>query len=178
MIAEPNGDRPVPGPSKSRPSKSRPSKARLLLGGAGVALIAYGGIRILANSQQTNPAGLAKWLIAAAVIHDGIFVPLVSLIGFGLSRTVRPRARRFVQFALVVGGSLALIAWPEIYREGTQPAAKAWLQQNYTANLYILLSIVGAVTLLGYLATVIRDARADRRRQANDRPPTVNTSST
>ncbi|SDJ49280.1 hypothetical protein SAMN05444157_3634 [Frankineae bacterium MT45] len=156
----------------------RPSKVRLLLGGVGVALILYGAIRILANAKVTNPIGLTKWLIGAAVIHDGIFVPLVSLVGYGLSRGVRPRARRFIQFALIVGGSLALIAWPEIYREGTQAAPKAWLQQDYTANLYILLGIVLSVTLLGYLLTVIRDARADRRRQTKERSPATKTSST
>ena len=68
-----------------------------------------------------------------------------------------PRARRYLQGALVVGALITVIAIPLIGRQGTQPASKAILLRDYTANLSLLLGMTAAVALLLYALRVLRN---------------------
>ena len=133
---------------------------RYALVAAGVLLLLYGGERLVAEVPQALP-GLALWMIGIIVIHDGLLSPLVVGVGWLLARTVAPRARRYLQAALVVGGLITIIAIPLIARRGTQPPAKALLLQNYGANLAILLGLVAALNLAAYLVTAARDRHSD-----------------
>jgi hypothetical protein len=135
-------------------------RTRLALGSAGVALILFGVFRIFQNSDRTNPKGLARWLIAAVVIHDGILVPSTMLIGFVLTHVFKARIRRYVQGALVASGLVTIIAIPLIDRRGSQPAVKALEQQNYGLHLEILLALVFLVAALAYLTQVLLDRRS------------------
>ena len=51
-----------------------------------------------------------------------------------LLTAVPPRARRYLQLALVVGAGATVVALPLIYRQGTQPASKALLLRDYGAT--------------------------------------------
>jgi hypothetical protein len=147
-------------------------RTRLALGSAGAALMLFGVFRILQNSNQTDPRGLARWLIGAVIIHDGILVPSTMLIGFILTHVFKPRMRRYVQGALVTSGLITIIAIPLIDRRGSQPAVKALEQQNYGLHLEILVALVFGLTALAYLTQVL----LDRRYTANAekvRPPAV-----
>ncbi|MCW2496185.1 hypothetical protein [Jatrophihabitans sp.] len=152
-------------------------RTRLALGTVGVTLLLFGVFRIFQNSDRTNPRGLARWLIAAVVIHDGILVPTTMAVGFVLTHLFRPRMRRYVQGALVASGLIAIIAVPLIDRRGSQPAVKALEQQNYGLHLGILVVLVFGVAGLAYTAQVVLD-----RRQAvnatNVRPPAAHDSDT
>ena len=150
-------------------------RTRLALGCAGAALILFGVYRILQNSDRTDPRGLARWLIGAVVIHDGIIVPSTMLIGFVLTRLFRPRMRRYVQGALVTSALITIIAIPLIDRRGSQPAVKALEQQNYGLHLGILVALVFGVAALGYLIQVLRDRRGAVN-VTNVRPPAVHDS--
>jgi len=143
---------------------------RLALGATGVALISYGAVRLLANSRETNPLGLGRWLAGAVIVHDGIFVPIVSLLGVVLAKLVKPRPRRYLQGSLIVAGALTLIAIPEIHLQGIHDPAKAWLRQDYTRNLHILWMIVAAAGLLCYLTSVVYGYYGRKRRHTNDLP--------
>jgi hypothetical protein len=99
---------------------------------------------------------LAAWLIAAVVIHDGLLSPAVLTVGWFLARRVPPRARRYLQGLLIVGGLLTVIAIPLMLRRDSQPASKAMLQQNYGGNLRILLALAAALSLLLYAIRVAR----------------------
>jgi hypothetical protein len=132
-------------------------RTRLLLGSAGAALMLFGVFRILQNSGYTNPKGLARWLIGAVVIHDGIIVPSTMLVGFVLTHLFRPRIRRYIQGALVASALITVIAIPLIDRRGSQPAVKALEQQNYGLHLGILVALVFAVAAIAYLAQVLRE---------------------
>jgi Ca2+/H+ antiporter len=122
------------------------------LGGAGILLLLFGVVRLVIEVPGKLP-GLALWLVGIVVIHDGLLAPLVVAVGWLLARTVPPRARRYAQSALIVGGLITVIAVPMIYRQDTQPASKAWLLQNYGRNLAVLLGLVIALNLLAYART-------------------------
>lgn len=150
-------------------------RTRLALGSAGVALLLFGVYRILQHSDRTNPRGLLRWLIGAVILHDGILVPSTMLIGFVLTRLVKPRARRYVQAALVASALITVVAIPLIYRRGSQPAVKALEQQNYGLHLAILIALVFGVAALAYAAQVLRDRRSGVKVR-NGRPPAVHES--
>jgi hypothetical protein len=145
-------------------------RTRVLLGAVGTFGIGYGAFRLLEQQQVSQPWYLVRWLVAALVLHDGVLAPATFAIGALLSATVRPRARRYLQGALVTGGLVTLIAAPLIYHRGTQPAAKVLLDQDYAGHLAVVLAMIGVVTAAAYVVRVVRD------RSRNVRPSTVHTS--
>lgn len=131
---------------------------RLGLGTAGILLGLFGVFRLVTQIPASDLVMLVGWLIGALIIHDGVLTPIVLSIGWVVSRTVPPRARAFLQAALVVMALITVIAVPLILKRGSQPASKAILQQNYGGHLALLLGIVAAVTLLAYALYVARGA--------------------
>jgi hypothetical protein len=125
---------------------------------AGILTLLYGIVRLIIEVPGKLP-GVALWLVGIVVIHDGILAPLVVGVGWLLARVAAPRVRRHLQATLIIGGMITVIALPMIFREGTHPASKAWLVQNYGANLAVLLGLVAALNLLAYLFAVARDHR-------------------
>lgn len=141
---------------------------RRALGGAGVLLLGYGALQLLAGNSAADLISLAVWMVAAVAIHDGLVSPTVLGAGWVLHRAP-PRPRRFAQAGLVVAGMLVVIAVPLIYREDTQPESKALLLRDYGANLALLLVLVASLTLMAYGLT---RARA-RTRSGEPREPTT-----
>lgn len=152
------------------------SHERIVIGAAGVALGLFGVFRLLTQISAYDLTVLFCWLIGALVIHDGILSPLVIGVGAGLTRFVPDRARAYVQFGLIAGGLVTVIAIPMIYRQDSQPAVKAILQQHFGANLATLLAIIAGLALMLYVARVVRDRRAAS--AVNDRPAEDQTEST
>lgn len=132
---------------------------RIVLATAGILLLLYGAVSLLTNVDFGTLLLLALWLIGAVVIHDGIVSPLVIGVGWALHRVVPPRARRYLQGGLIAAGLVTVVAIPMIVQQGSLPASKALLQQNFGGNLTLLLGIVGAVSLLLYAVRVARDGR-------------------
>jgi hypothetical protein len=133
-------------------------RVRIALAGAGIALGLFGIFRLVTEIDAYDLFVLAGWLIGALVIHDGLLSPVVVGIGVALRR-IPPRARRFVQFGLIAGALVTVIALPMIRQEGKQPKIKAILQQNVTANLGLLLGIIAALSLVGYAIAVAREGQ-------------------
>jgi hypothetical protein len=139
---------------------------RILLGTIGVVTIGYGALRILTDSKDTKPIALLKWLIGSLLVHDLVIAPVVIGIGWLLARFVPPRARTFVQAGLVSGGLVGALGVLLIWRQGKSSARSlALLQQNYAANLLVLLVIIAVATACCYLISV---SLVNRR---NTRPP-------
>ena len=128
----------------------------------GIALGAFGAFRLLTQVPITSVLLLVLWMIGAVVIHDGVLSPLIIGIGV-LVHAVPARARRYLQAGLVTAGSVVVIALPLIVRRGSQPAAKAILQRNYTSDLTLVIGLVAAVSLAFYAVHVARDAANVRR---------------
>jgi hypothetical protein len=133
-------------------------RRRITLGVVGVLIGAFGIARLLTEIPFVNLLELAGWLIGAVVIHDGVLSPLVVGVGVLVSR-IPPRARRYVQFALIVAGLIAVVAVPLILRRHSQPAVKAILLRNYAGGLTILLGMIAAASLLLYAIRVAREGR-------------------
>lgn len=130
---------------------------RISLAVTGIGLGLYGAGRLLTEVPTSGLVSLAVWLVAAVLIHDGVFSPLVVTVGWGLRRAVPDRPRRYLQAALVVGSAATVIAIPMIYREDTQPRVKSLLLQDYGRNLSVILTIVGIVALGAYAVRVAQD---------------------
>lgn len=148
---------------------------RLGLGTLGIVAIAFGAIRILTSSQATKPLQLAKWLIAAVILHDAIFAPATVVVGWAVARVVRGRAQAYVQAALAVAVATTLIALPMIYRHGKSASGSTLLTRNYAVNLLVLLAVIVVAGAVAYVvaarATGRRAATAGAPSSTNDLPP-------
>lgn len=131
--------------------------ARLLLTISGIGVLLYGAGRLLLQTPPPSLVLLGLWLVAAVAIHDGLLSPLVIAVGAGLRRLVPDRGRRFLQFALIAGGLVTVVAVPLIAVRGSQPPSKALLVQDYAAHLTWLLGLIAAGALVAYAVHVARD---------------------
>jgi len=152
-------------------------RLRLPIGIAGVLLGLFGLFRLLTQEPPFELIMLALWLIGAIVIHDGILSPIVVGVGWAVARVVPPRARRFLQGALIVAALVTVIAIPMIYRRDSQPRAKTMLQQNFGGNLTLLIGVIGALSLLAYAIRVAKD-HADQQPGVGNATPADEGSST
>jgi len=140
---------------------------RVVLGLAGLGLIAFGGLRILQNTSDTHPVQLGVWLAGSLALHDVLIAPLVVSVGWALARILPGRLRRYVQPALVVAGLVAVVGVVLIARQGkTSSPALALLKQNYALNLAILFAVIVAATVLTYAVAVWRTRRTNVRSSA------------
>lgn len=137
------------------------SRIRVVIGAAGVLLLAFGAFRLGTEIAVPDLLGLALWLGAAVVIHDAVLSPGVIGVG-GMLRRIPARARTYIQGALITGGLVTVIAIPLILRAGSQPRAKALLEQDFRVNLALLLALVGVGALLAYLRRVAQERSSAR----------------
>jgi hypothetical protein len=135
---------------------------RLVLGVVGVLVVLYGIVNLGVHIPLQTLAWVAVWLIAAVIIHHGLVSPVVIAVTSLLRRLIPDRGRRYLQAALITAVPVTVIAIPLIYRQGSQPPSKALLLQNFTANLGLLLGIIGAVCLVGYAIRVARNPSPGR----------------
>jgi hypothetical protein len=151
---------------------TKPTAGRLLIGAVGVGMLGYGIVRIFTDAKDTKPISLVKWLVGALLVHDLLIAPVVIGIGWLLTRYVPSRARRHLQGGLIAGGLVSSVGVLLIWRQGKYGAASlTLLQQDYRRNLVILLAIVAAGSLAGYLIEALRPATPPRPNWRNTRPP-------
>jgi hypothetical protein len=134
------------------------SGIRLLLGAGGGLLALYGLSRLVTETAGGHLLVLAGWLVGALVLHDAVLSPMIIALG-ALLRRVPARARSYVQGALVAGGTVTVIAIPLILRAGRQPDVKAILDQDFPANLTVLLALIALTAVSSYLLRVVREHR-------------------
>jgi hypothetical protein len=142
---------------------------RIALGVAGGLLLAFGLFRLVTRLDTSDLVALLLWLVVAVAVHDVVVAPLTAGVGVTLTR-VPPRARRYVQGALLVGALLAVVAGPLIHRQGTQPEVKALLLRDYAGNLALLLGLTAAVAAALYAGRVVRDRRQPDPQDRSARP--------
>ncbi|MFG3281925.1 hypothetical protein [Streptomyces sp. NPDC048111] len=127
---------------------------RTVLGAAGLALMAFGGLLIW---DQTTHWDVLIWLAGAVVLHDGVIAPLVLAVGLLLGG-LSARSRGLVRGTLLTAGCLVLIALPVLLRP-LPTANPSVLPLDYVRGLLISLAVVAA------LAVVIGAARWGRGRR-------------
>ena len=139
---------------------TRPSTPRLAIGSLGVLMIGYGAFRILQFPKLSTPKSLAEWLIGAAVLHDGVLAPVVTVLGVLAARFIPGRARAYLQGFFIAAATVSITAWVLIHRENTGSPGNTLLIQDYTRNLLIVIGVLALGALLLYLLRVVRDRRA------------------
>ncbi|MDT3395380.1 hypothetical protein RKE29_01730 [Streptomyces sp. B1866] len=123
---------------------------------------------------------VAVWLGGAVVLHDAVLAPLVLGLGLLLGRTGGlgggeaggqggglagglGGGRGLVRGALVVGGSLTLVALPVLLRPGAR-ANSSVLPLDYVSNWLLALAAVAVLAvLLGVTRAAVRAVRQRRR---------------
>jgi hypothetical protein len=123
---------------------------KALLYGVGGVFIAIGLFGLLTNTADTHPVGWAVWFGGAAVLHDGLLVPVVLVIGVLTTRIPLPY-RRIIQAALAFAGVVTLVALPFVLGYGRHPANASILPLPYTRNLLIILTLITATALIALL---------------------------
>lgn len=136
-------------------------RARLALGLVGVLLGGYGAFLLLSRQDGDQLLNVAVWLASGVVLHDLVLAPVVlGLVALG-ARLAPVPARAPAAAALVVLGSVTLLAVPVLGRFGARPDNPTLLDRDYTAGW---LALAGVVVLTTVVASLVRS----RRRPAAD----------
>lgn len=122
--------------------------ARGILVALGLALTGVGGLVLLADVPPERYLGIAMWVGAAIVLHDGVIAPITVAVGLGAGR-VRARVGRrgiaIAQGALLVGAILTAIALPAIIASARGNANPTVLVGSYALALGVTWAILIAV---------------------------------
>ncbi|MFC4053613.1 hypothetical protein ACFOY4_28320 [Actinomadura syzygii] len=139
---------------------NRPAAGTVVRGAvslAGAALIGWGVYGIVAN---VGVGGWAPWFAGAAVLHDGVLVPLVLVAGV-LTGFVPAAYRGAVRAALVIAGCVTVVALPMVLGEGRRADEPSRLPLPYDRNFAIVLAFVAAVAVT---SVAVRGVARRRRR--------------
>ncbi|MHC5908208.1 hypothetical protein ACVNF4_30640 [Streptomyces sp. S6] len=126
---------------------------RALRVGTGVAGTALIGVGVFLLAGVPDPGDVLVWLGGAVVLHDGVVVPFVLLVGAVVGRGL-------VRGALVVAGALTVVAAPVLLRPGVT-ANPSVLPLDYPRNW--LLAMAGVATVTGVWWAVRRVRRRSRK---------------
>lgn len=132
-------------------------RGRLLLGAVGVAGAAYGAWLLLA--EDFLAAGV--WLAAGVVLHDFVVVPLTLVVCWLGMRLAPARGRAPLAVALVVLGSLTLLAVPVLGGWGANADNPTILDRDYVRGWLVVAMLTAAGALAG-LFVRLRRARPAR----------------
>ncbi|MFI0374006.1 hypothetical protein ACH35V_39625 [Actinomadura sp. 1N219] len=134
--------------------------AKIAVCGAGLALIAVGARGI---AVHVDAVAWLAWFAGAAVLHDGVLVPVVLAAGLATGRL--PAAhRRTVRAALIVAGCVCAVALPLVLGYGRRADEPSRLPLPYGRNLAIVLAAITAAAAVTVAARVYAARRKERRR--------------
>jgi hypothetical protein len=149
--------------------------ARTTLGAGGIALIGVGAFEAVQLLDLGQLVGLAVWLAAAVVLHDGVVAPATALVSHALERrgsALAPAARGVLRVGLVVGALLTLVVVPEVVARARGNPNPTVLQGPYAVRLAWTWVAIGVLTAVGTAVAQRLDASA-RARDGGPRRPTV-----
>ena len=105
--------------------------ARLLVAGLGVVVAAYGVVLTLTRLEPGQLLELGVWLAAGVLVHD-VLVAGTVLLAASVGGRVLPAAWRApAALALMVWGSVTLMAVPVLGRFGARPDNPTLLDRPY-----------------------------------------------
>ena len=125
---------------------------------AGVALIGLGVSGIVTD---VGAGGWVAGVAGAAVLHDGVLVPVVLAVGVATAR-VPGGYRGIVRSALVVAGFVTLVAFPLVLGKGRRADEPSRLPLPYDRNLAIVLGVIAAVAAGAAALRAVRHRRGRR----------------
>jgi hypothetical protein len=130
---------------------------RWLIGGVGLAAGVYGGWLLLTRQDTAQLLDAGVWLVSGVLLHDLVLSALI-LLG-ALAVGLLPRvARTPTVIALVVTGSLTLVALPVLGRFGEREDNPTHLDRPYLASWLALVAVTVGIVVA---AAVVRARRRE-----------------
>ena len=124
--------------------------ARTILIGLGVAGLAWGVFVLLSDVALGRIPGVALWIGAAIVLHDGIVAPIVFALGVLIRRAGKRVSGTIVvviEGAIVVGSIMSLIVVLAIVAQPYAPENPSLLPFDYGMRLGIFWLVLAALVL-------------------------------
>lgn len=143
---------------------------QIALIGGGVAVLMIAAVQLLTEIPPTRYLGIAAWLLAALVIHDGILafgVLAASVLARRLKLPVPFAVVIIVQGAVVVAAIVTTLVLPAPLKQAIGTANPSILPLDYLGNLalfYVGLTGVTALVVGVYLGVRRLRARQPRTR--------------
>ncbi|MEO7350371.1 MAG: hypothetical protein ABIW17_00605 [Marmoricola sp.] len=122
-------------------------RTRLLIGAVGVAMGAFGGLRLL-QLDLPDIVNAVLWLAGGVVIHDGVIAPITIAVTVLATRVLPSRARVRVTVGVIVLATVTITAIPVLGRFGARPDNPTILPRNYLLGWLVLAVLVLLVSLL------------------------------
>ena len=129
------------------------NRLRTALGGLGVLVLAIGG-GLAVSSLGLRSIRLALWLGVPVLLHDGVLVPLVLVLGWLGRRLLPEPAWGPATCGLVATGTLTALGGVVLVQPGADPTLPSLLDRNYWAGYAAALAIVWLLTCLVAAARV------------------------
>ena len=121
---------------------------RRVVAGTGVVLAAYGAFLLLSRQDLDQIISAAVWLAVGVVLHDAVLAPVVLLVVVVVAKLAPATARAPLAIALVVLGSLTLVAVPVLGRFGARPDNATLLDRPYLAAWFVLVGVCLALVVV------------------------------
>ncbi|MFF4651508.1 hypothetical protein [Streptomyces sp. NPDC001380] len=118
---------------------------------------------MLGDPYVHEPLGVVRWAVAAVVLHDGVWVPLVLLAGLATGRLLPPGLRGPVRAGLLTATALTAVALPVLLRSGEDHGNPSLLPLDYLRGWLVCLAAVAAATAAAVLLRAVRRRGAARR---------------
>lgn len=139
--------------------------ARIALAAAGIGLGVYGAVLAVTTLAPPQLLGLAVWLAAVVVVHDGVVAPVTSALRARWWRHAdgRPVVLTVVaQVGFVTGAVVSLFVLPEIWAQDRGSANPTILVGDYALRLALVWAIIATVVLVTGRIAVRRSRRRPR----------------
>jgi len=136
-------------------------RARLVLGAAGVLVGCYGAFLLLSRGDGEDLRSAAVWLAGGVLLHDVVLAGLTLAVGAVVTRVLPRAARAPATVALVVLGTLTLVAVPVLGRFGARADNPTLLDRPYVAAWLVLAAASLAVVVVASLVRARHARHAD-----------------
>ncbi len=134
--------------------------ARLVLGAVGVAVGGYGAFLLVSRTSTESLVATGVWLAAGVLLHDVVLSLAVIGVGAVVTRLLPVPVRLPAVVALVVVGSLTLVAVPVLGRFGAKADNPTLLDRPYLGSWLVLLALTVAVVAVAGLVRARRGRSA------------------
>lgn len=117
-------------------------RTRVVLGVAGSLLAGYGVVLLVSRQDPRQWWEVVLWLAAGVLAHDALLSAAVVGVCLLGSRLLPPAWRAPAAVALVVGGSLTVVAVPVLGGGGVRADNPTLLDRPYVTTWWVLSAIV------------------------------------
>jgi len=135
---------------------------RIVLIALGLAGLAWGGYVLFDSVKPARIPGIALWMGAAILLHDGVISPLVFFCGILLRRAghrVSGTIILVVQGTLVVGSIMSLIVVPLLIAQSRGTGNPTVLPLDYGVNFAVFWAAVAVIAAAVSFALYARGRR-------------------